>query len=400
MNVVNLLRDLLVSGVVGALLLFFLLKVVKISKGWAWSIAVTLTVIAIACFLSPDIAFITGKTRFFLILLSGIMGIAVLFYLGLGLGLVCVVSVVWWLLTRDPKNHSERAASDDPEYRRLDQLRLKVVRIASVVAVVASLVVSGSGFVVAQQPKVDAISLSFSDLPQAFDGLTIALVADLHISGMTRGSFLPMVVDQVNAAQPDLIVLAGDIVDGYPAQMGSRLAALKQLSAPYGVVVTTGNHEFYSDPQAWMDYFSSTLGLTVLDNDGILLQRGSATIEILGINDHSGKGALSPNLPLALSRTDAPAGTFAILVAHQPIQATSHNGQAGQLGIDLQLSGHTHGGQIWPLNYFVRLSQPAVDGVHVIDGVTVVTSRGVGTWRPPIRVGADPEIPLITLHRG
>jgi len=206
------------------------------------------------------------------------------------------------------------------------------------------------------------------------------------------------------------VVLAGDLVDGTVAELGPELSALARLEAPYGVVVTTGNHEFLTGQvDDWLAFWRAQ-GLTVLDNSGIQLTRQGATIDVLGINDASGTGSHSPDLTAAarvleqafgtaLDGTEADGeGRFRLLVAHQPVQALAHGNQAARFGVDLQLSGHTHGGQLWPFGYLVLLQQPVLDGLHQVGGIQVLTSRGAGAWGPPVRVGAPPEVVMVTLQ--
>ncbi|MCL2735315.1 MAG: metallophosphoesterase [Propionibacteriaceae bacterium] len=428
MNLFSFIRDGVAVCLVGAGLFFFLHVVLRVRRATAVGSTIVLAVATLCSFLAPDLVYALGSTsdRGFFLLASS--GIAVVFYLGWGLAAITVVNVIWWWVSRrradrrpvarrmvdeageQPVTSVPVTAQDAPsqpvasqdvrtqDVRTQDpRTRRTVMRVMTAVVVAASVVVTGHGFIQAQRPVVTPMTLTFSTLPSNFDGLTIALLTDLHISAMTRASFLPMLVDDVNAAHPDLIVIAGDVVDGHVSDLAPRLAPLKKLSAPYGVVVTTGNHEFYSDAAGWMTAFSS-LGLTVLDNDGIQLVRGDQSIQVLGVNDRAGRGALAPDLQKAWDQVDAPPGTFSILAAHEPVQVFDEDHLASRLGIDLQLSGHTHGGQLWPLQMLVPLRQPAAQGVHVIDHVTVVTSRGIGAWRPPVRVGADPQIPLITLR--
>jgi len=364
---------------------------VHLPKVWAW-VTGTLVVLAVGVSVAGLLlARLAGSSRYRLALMTASMGVPWLAYLGLGLAFVSLTNLIWWLATR----HRPARAAGPPSRR------LPTIRWLTALAVVLSLVTTGYGFQRAQVPAVTPVSLEFANLPANFDGLTIALVSDLHLGATTRDSFVPMLVDQVNAAHPDLIVIAGDLVDGRLADVADRLEPLRNLAAPFGVVATLGNHDLYPEPREWLDFWA-TLGMRVLANDGIWLERGGQRIEVLGINDRQGQDDLAPDLALALARVEtAGAGeqAFRILVAHEPVQAIDDAAVAGVPRIDLQLSGHTHGGQWWPFGYGALLQQPVLDGVHVIDSVTVVTSRGVGTWGPPVRVGSDPEIPLITLRR-
>ncbi|MDR0990715.1 MAG: metallophosphoesterase, partial [Propionibacteriaceae bacterium] len=219
------------------------------------------------------------------------------------------------------------------------------------------------------------------------------------------GRFVDQLVDQVNAAEPDLIVLAGDLVDGTVPQLSAELTSLSRLEARYGVVLTTGNHEFYGgDVDRWMRWWRDQ-GIIVLDNSGIQLTERGVSIDILGIHDTSGTGRHEPDLRAAAESLAASFGTpvdgagrFRLLIAHEPRQALAEIDPPVQFGVDVMLSGHTHGGQLWPFDYAVPLQQPVVDGIHELQGVTVVTSTGVGAWGPPVRVLAQPEVVMVTLQ--
>jgi len=392
-------------GVLAAIPLFFFFRKVVRMKRW---LAVATTVLGAglfaAGFLTALACRVYGLNRYRLVATLLSSCITIMFYFGLLAVLVCVMDLIWWAFTRPDPEHPAPAEhaleeEDGPHIPLRESNRTWAVRVCTVVAIVLSLMITGYGYARAQSPTITQVNLSFPDLPQNFDGMTIALVTDIHISSMARTSFLPTLVDQINNAHPDLVVIAGDLVDGTVANLGGRMSALKNLAAPYGVVVTLGNHETYSGAAQWSAYFES-IGLKVLTNDGILLTRGSESITVLGIADSKQPGALAPDLAKAVERTGSCTDTFCILAAHEPKQVLADDGLAATLGIDLQLSGHTHGGQLWPLRYLTLLTQPEVDGAHVVDGVMLVTSRGVGTFRPPERVGADPEIPLITLTVG
>jgi predicted MPP superfamily phosphohydrolase len=208
-----------------------------------------------------------------------------------------------------------------------------------------------------------------------------------------------MVVSQINATEPDLIVIAGDLVDGPMDSLSEQMEPLGDLTAAYGVVMTMGNHDSFLDAVLWMDYFTS-LGITVLANDALVLHRGDQRLEVLGIHDHYAYSGLVPDLTQALQAVDPLPPTdphFRILVAHQPLQVFSENNLASRSQISLHLSGHTHGGQLWPIGAYTSRNQPFMSGVHDVDGITVVTSRGVGNWLTPARVGAEPEIILLSL---
>jgi len=323
----------------------------------------------------------------------------VILYFGMGLILISLVNAGW----------SIGQVATGVGHLEVQQLihtsRLVFVRIATVVALIGAIGVTGYGYHEATNPRLTQTAVTSTDLPAEFDGFRIALLSDIHVGvGLGRG-FVQSLVQQVNDAKPDLIVIAGDLSNGSPQQLGDDLLPLTELKAPYGVLVTTGNHEFDVDGEAWVAWLDGH-GLPVLNNSGVVLTRGTASIDVLGINDRVGTPPLQPDLQAAAQQLHDSAGVpvdgagrFRILIAHEPLQVSDGDDLPAKLGVDLQLSGHTHGGQIWPINYLVTLQQPALDGTHLLDGVTVVTSRGAGAWGPPIRVGAPPEIPIVTLHR-
>lgn len=270
-------------------------------------------------------------------------------------------------------------------------LRLRVTRIGSAVVAAVSAITVGYGVIEAANPRVTETTVAFDSLPSEFDGTRIALVSDLHVGPSRGAGFVREVVDQVTAQSPDLIVLDGDLIDGTVDLVGSDLSPLRDLSAPLGVFAVSGNHEFYAgDGGEWLDLWDS-LGVTVLRNDGETVTRSGANIDVVGINDATAPAPYEPDLAAALNGRD-PDG-FALLLAHQPLQAF----EASDMGVDFQVSGHTHAGQIWPLRYLVPLQQPTVEGIDTIGNTTVYTTRGAGAWGPPVRVAAPPEIAMLKL---
>lgn len=269
-----------------------------------------------------------------------------------------------------------------------------VLRVGSVVVAVVALGASTYGLGEAAMPAVSRVTVASADLPVGMAGTKVALVTDLHVGPIRDAGFTRRVVQAINAAEPDLVVLGGDLADGRVDQVGGALAPLAELRAPLGVVAVSGNHEYLSgQPEQWLSLWER-LGITVLRNSSVVVGRGGAAFTVAGLTDpQGGRFGAAPDPGTALAGTD-PAG-FTLLVAHQPRQALDVQGR----GVDLQLSGHTHGGQLWPFTYLVRLQQPMTAGRATIGDVPVLTSRGAGAWGPPVRVLAPPEIPLITLTR-
>ncbi|MGB6070578.1 MAG: metallophosphoesterase [Rhodococcus sp. (in: high G+C Gram-positive bacteria)] len=311
----------------------------------------------------------------------GLSWLAVVLYLFLGTVLVAVVCTVMRVVFAARRRDSSSA-------------RLRVTRIGSAAVALVSVVAVGYGLVEAATPRVTNTDVALDRLPAEFDGVRVALVSDLH-AGPSRGAdFVRKVVDSINAQNPDVVLLDGDLIDGTVPLVGADLAPLRDLAAPLGVFAVSGNHEFYAgDGGEWLDLWS-TLGIDVLRNARTTLTRGDAAIDLAGINDATAPAPYEPDLGAALEGIDP--DRFVLLMAHQPLQAV----EASDFGVDMQVSGHTHGGQIWPIRYLVPLQQPSVEGLDTIDNTTLYTTRGAGAWGPPVRVAAPPEIAMLELTQG
>jgi predicted MPP superfamily phosphohydrolase len=249
------------------------------------------------------------------------------------------------------------------------------------------------GFRVARgTPTIVRISVGIKGLAKELDGFRIAQITDVHIGDTLRRDFAERVVAQVNSLNADLVAVTGDLIDGSVPKLRDEVAPFAKLSGKQGVFYVTGNHEYYHGGNAW-EAEAGRLGMHVLHNRHEVIASGK--LVIAGVTDIDG-GRFSPaNAPDAdAAFAGAPAGVPRILLAHQPRFAkrvTGHN-------VALQLSGHTHGGQIFPFMFFVRLQQPVIAGFKMLWGVPVYTSRGTGYWGPPFRVGPASEITEITLR--
>lgn len=245
---------------------------------------------------------------------------------------------------------------------------------------------------------VKSFPVTIAKLPAARSGFKIAQITDLHIGPMINGDWLRDVVQKVNALNVDMVALTGDLVDGSVQDLSPHTEPLRDLRAKHGVFFVTGNHEYYSGADEWIAHLK-TLGVRVLRNERVTLydDNNANPIDIAGVDDfasHSFPGH-GPDLPKALVGRDT--NRPIILLAHQPAairEAATHN-------VDLQLSGHTHGGQIWPWNYFVYIQQPYVSGLHKHPNSDsqIYVSDGTGYWGPPMRLGTSAEITEITLLR-
>ena len=242
------------------------------------------------------------------------------------------------------------------------------------------------------------VDVPIKGLPAALHGFSVAQITDVHVGPTIRRSYLSRIVSRVNSLDADMVAITGDLVDGRVHELAAHVAPLAELSSRHGTYFVTGNHEYYSGAHAWIDELRR-LGVQVLMNEHVVLQpsgeRGSATLVVAGVADwsaHHFDPAHRSDAVAALAGAPAHA-SLRLLLAHQPRSAAA----AAAAGFDLQLSGHTHGGQFWPWNLFVRLQQPYTAGLHQLDGLWVYTSRGTGYWGPPKRFGAPSEITFLRL---
>lgn len=247
-------------------------------------------------------------------------------------------------------------------------------------------------------PSVTPVEIVVPSLPAAWDGLTVAQLSDVHASKTFPGNWLAGVVDAVNAARPDLIVITGDLFDGSPRQRFDDLRPLRRLRAPLGVYACPGNHEYYSGLTAWRPRFSS-LGILLLENDHVLLRRNGAELILAGLSDDVAErfGLPRPDIRQALGSTEA--SLPLILMVHRP-HLVEQLKQLSRPGAALQLSGHTHGGQVFGLDLLVRrVNKGYLRGLYEIGPVRLYISTGTALWSGfPLRLGVPSEIPLITLR--
>jgi uncharacterized protein len=265
---------------------------------------------------------------------------------------------------------------------RLDDTAQLVLTVLSAAAVFTLL-----GIVLARRPRVVRVTVPIADLPSDLAGFRILQLSDLHIGPTIRRPFVDAVVDRANALRPDLVAVTGDVADGLVPELREHVAPLGRLQAPHGTYFVTGNHEYYWDVRGWTRELER-LGLKVLSNEHRVVERGSGRMVVAGVTDLS--AASDPAAAVA----GAPPSDVRVLLAHQPRSAYA----AQAAGYDLQLSGHTHGGQYFPFNLLVRLFQPFVAGLHRLESMWLYVSRGTGYWGPPLRLGAPAEITLLELQ--
>jgi predicted MPP superfamily phosphohydrolase len=243
-------------------------------------------------------------------------------------------------------------------------------------------------------PAVRRVEIVLARWPPALDGFRIVQISDIHIGPLLDRTFAAEVTRRVNDLAPDLVAITGDLVDGPVRHVGPEVEPFRALSARHGVFFVTGNHDHMSRADEWTQRVGE-LGIRVLRNARVPIDVAGTGFDIVGVDDHRGDlvgGEGGEDLELALHGRDE--SRFALLLAHDP---TTFKRAAGS-GIDLQLSGHTHGGQIWPFALAVRLVVPYVAGLHRVGDALLYVSRGTGFWGPPIRLLAPAEITELILR--
>ena len=250
------------------------------------------------------------------------------------------------------------------------------------------------GFIVARAPRLKQVSISIAGLHPDLDGFRLVQLSDVHLGETLDRRFARRLVKQVNALDADAVVITGDLVDGSVARLKDEVLPMGELQSRHGTFFVTGNHEYYSGASSWMAE-CARLGMTVLHNTHRVLMRGEGQLVLAGVPDVEGARFAESHRPdVTAAFSGAPPGAPRVLLSHQPRFAKA----AASANVALMLSGHTHGGQMFPFMAFVRLQQPVVGGLHEIAGVLTYTSVGTGYWGPPFRVGTWGEVTLVTLR--
>jgi predicted MPP superfamily phosphohydrolase len=238
------------------------------------------------------------------------------------------------------------------------------------------------------------VDVPIAGLPAALHGFTIVQISDIHVGPTIKAPYLRRIVDAVNRLRADMVAVTGDLVDGSVQELSAHVAPLAELRSRHGTFFVTGNHEYYSGAANWVAELRR-IGLRVLMNEHVVVRHDGAEMILAGVTDfsaHRFDPAQRSDPHAALAGAPDAAGAR-VLLAHQPRSADA----AECAGFDLQLSGHTHGGQFWPWNLFVPLQQPFTAGLNRLRRLWVYTSRGTGYWGPPKRFGAPSEITRLRL---
>ncbi|HWM37471.1 MAG TPA: metallophosphoesterase [Streptomyces sp.] len=266
--------------------------------------------------------------------------------------------------------------------------RLFIARtVAAGASVVAAGTVGAGAYSVLNGPTLKRITVPLAKLPRSAHGYRIAVVSDIHLGAVLGRAHAQRIVDTINSAQPDLVAIVGDLVDGTVADLAPAAEPLRQLRSRDGSFFVTGNHEYFGDAGEWVDHVRE-LGVHPLEN----ARRELPGFDLAGVNDLRGEDAgEGPDFGKALGDRDG--SRASVLLAHQPVQIH----EAVDHGVDLQLSGHSHGGQMWPGPYLAALANPTVAGLERYGDTQLYVTRGAGAFGPPVRVGADSDVTIVKL---
>lgn len=286
--------------------------------------------------------------------------------------------------------HRSQDVSFDPQRRIFFS---RVIALSSLASLSWLTVISMRKALSLSMIRIKKERVSLARLPKVFSGFRVVQLSDMHIGPTLDKIWCEGIVARVNALKPDIVVITGDLVDGRVSDLQDDVAPLKKIKAPKGIYFCTGNHEYYSGAVEWCDELTR-MGIKVLRNERVSITKDGISFDLAGVDDFSAEGHApghKADLKKALKGRDP--SRECILIAHQPRQIE----EASDHQVGLQLSGHTHGGQIWPWNYLVKIQQPYVKGLVNHKGTWLYINQGTGFWGPPMRLGTYAEISLIEL---
>jgi hypothetical protein len=296
---------------------------------------------------------------------------------------------------RGPAEIPHQTATNDTEEPRPGiERRLLLARGAAIFAGLTAGGITAYGARTALgAPQLDRVQITLAKLPRGMDGFRIATVSDIHLGPLAGRAHTERIVAAINRTNADLVAVVGDLVDGSVRELGAAAAPLRGMQSRHGSFFVTGNHEYYSGAEEWLAEVER-LGIRTLRNQRELITGVGGAFDLAGVNDVAGEGTSTggPDIPGALRGRDDTIPV--VLLAHQPVQV--HD--AAEQHVDLQLSGHTHGGQMVPFNLLVKLDQPVVRGYARFGDTQLYVTNGAGFWGPPVRVGAPPQVTLVELR--
>jgi predicted MPP superfamily phosphohydrolase len=328
---------------------------------------------------------------------TGYIWLALMFYLVVALLVMEVprLAVGWWLRRGGRATPADATPEAVPPAAEADAgRRLFLARSVAIVAGLTAVGTTGYGMTVALgAPVIERVPIALRRLGRPLDGYRIALISDVHLGPILGRAHTERLVRTINGLHADLVAITGDLADGSVDELGRAGEPLRDLRSTHGTYFVTGNHEYYTGDLAnWLDALRGW-GVNLLLNSRVEITRGSAALDLAGVNDPTG-GWYDGGPDFARAVGDRDPSRPVVLLSHQPVQVK----QARRHGVDLQLSGHTHGGQMCPFNLLVPLQQPVVAGRSRFGDTELYVTRGAGFWGPPVRVGAEPEVTLIELR--
>ncbi len=253
-----------------------------------------------------------------------------------------------------------------------------------------ALVAAVYGLINATVIRVSRVTVKLPNLPEAWQGRTAALITDLHLGPLSGAKFLQRVIARLRSLKPEAVFISGDMFDGPTSGLDELVTPWREYSAPRGVFYVTGNHDEFAERSLYLDP-ARRVGLQVLNNEKVSLDG----LQLVGL--HDSEAGNPTELRNILNQVQIDRQQPSVLLAHRPINLSV----AEEAGISLQLSGHTHGGQIWPWNLLVsRIYGRAAHGLSRLGKLQIYTSYGVGTWGPPLRIGTNSEIVLLQFEKG
>ncbi len=385
----------IVFGVIGLVLgvvihMYLWRRLVRDTKiGGGWRRGLTIAIIGLGALwpIAMGVSRLIGGDVGWLLSWPAFLWMAIMFYVLL---LLLVVDGAWLVRRGLHRAKGRTAPPVDPDRRAF------IARVTGGAAVSVAAGTTAVGMVSAlSEIDIVDVEIPLARLPKSMDGFVIAQITDLHVGFTVDRGYVQGIVDRVNSMQPDLVALTGDLVDGSPDKLSADIQPLGGLRSKHGSFFVTGNHEYLAGADAWLDVYRE-LGMRVLRNERVEIRRGDAVFDLAGVDDYQAKRlAKGHGADLAKAVAGRDTARELVLLAHQPREVH----QAKKQGVGLQLSGHTHGGQIWPWHYLVMIQQGGLlAGKSKHADTWLYTSRGCGYWGPPVRVGAPPEITKIILR--